>query len=270
MLKGIHAQLGVATGIWLLFAASAMADEAPSSGIVYNTKETHSIVYFCEKNRDNSLDCEFTQTRVRKKAKAQDLKPRLDEARKTFSTSKELTPEMCKEQKDFVEVLHGRKKAPNKEQQNFLKNISDLEKKDILKIMSAITTACDSKTEENYLNVVRIGHDKDTRTCIVNSNTYKQSFRLVLDDISGARSWVVKGEPSGACGIVQLSRFEPESLKDSKLVFWKYVAKKAVTNRQGLLMPGMACKDLDEDEYVYDWRSKEHALGCDYIEFSPL
>lgn len=270
MLKVIHARLGVATGIWFLYAVSAMADEEPSSGIVYNTKETHSLVYFCEKNRNNSLDCEFIQTSVRKKANAQDLKSRLDEARKTFSTSKELTPEMCREQKDFVEVLNGRNKAPNKYQQDFLKNISDLEKKDMLKIMSAITTACDSNTEENYLNVVRIGHDKDTRTCIVNSYTYKQSFRLVLDHISGARSWVAKGEPSGACGIVQLSRFEPESLKDSKLVFWKYVAKKAVTNRQGLLMPGVACKDLDEDEYVYDWRSKEHALGCDYIEFSPL
>lgn len=265
MLKAIHARLGVATGIWLLYAASAMADEAPFSGMVYNTKKVDSLVYFCKKNHDNSLDCEFIQTRVRKKAKAQDLKSRLDEARKAFSTSKELTPEMCKEQKNSVEVLHGRK-----EQQDFLKNISDLEKKDILQIMSAMTTACDSKTEENYLNVVRIGHDKDTRTCIVISHTYKQSFRLVLDRISGARSWVAKGEPSSPCGVVQLSRFEPESLKDSKLVYWKYVAKEALTNPQGLLMPGLSCKDLDEDEHVYDWRSKEHALGCDYIEFSTF
>ncbi len=270
MLKKVHVQLGVPGGICLLWATGVIADETPSSGIVYNTKEIHSLVYFCEKSQDNFLDCEFTQTRVRKKAKAEDLKSRLDEARKEFRTSKELTPEMCKQQKDFIEILQGRKKAPNKEQQDFVKNISDMEKKDVLKIMSAITTACDSRTEENYLNVVRVGYDKDARTCVVNSHAYKQSFRLVLDHVSGARSWVAKGEPSGACGIVQLSRFEPERLKDSKFVFWKYVAKKSVTNRQGLFMPGMSCKDLDEDEYIYDWRSKEHALGCDYIEFSPL
>lgn len=266
MLKTFLSWLVVTGGISLLCAARALADEAPSSGIVYNKKETNSLVYFCEKGRDNSIDCEFTQTRVRKEAKAEDLKARLDEARKAFSTSNELTPESCKEQKDFVEVLQ----APNKEQQDYLKNISDMEKKDVLKIMDAITTACNSKTEESYLNVVRVGFDKDTRTCVVSSNTYKQSFRLVLDHISGARSWVAKGDPSGACGIVQLSRFEPEKLKDSKLIFWKYIAKKAVTNRQGLFMPGMACKDLDEDEHIFDWRSKEHVLGCDYIKFSPL
>lgn len=270
MLKTLLSRLVVAGGILLLSAARALSDDAPSSGIVYNTKETNSLVYFCEKNRDNFLDCEFTQARVRKEAKPEDLKTRLDEARKAFLTSKELTPESCKEQKDFVEVLQGRKKAPNKEQQDYLKNISDMERKDVLKIMDAITTACKSKTEESYLNVVRIGFEKDARTCVVSSINYKQSFRLVLDPVSGARSWVAKGDPTGACGIVQLSRFEPEKMKDSKLEFWKYIAKKAVTNRQGLLMPGMACKDLDEDEYIFDWRSKEHALGCDYIKFSPL
>jgi len=270
MLKGIHVRLGVVTGICFLYAASAMSDVVPSSGIVYNTKETSSLVYNCVNNRDNSLDCDFTQTSVRKKAKPQDLEARLNQGREAFSTSKELTPEICKEQKDYVEILYGRKKAHNKVLQGFVRNISDLEKKDTLKILNAATTACDSKNEENYLNVIRIGHDKDTRTCKVSSLTYKQSFRLVLDTVSGARSWVAKGDPSGACGIVQLSRFEPESLKDSKYVFWKYIAQKAVTNRKGLLTPGMACKDLDEDEYVYDWRHKEHALGCDYINFSVL
>lgn len=270
MLKAILGRIIVAGGISLLCAASALAEEAPSSGIVYNTKEANFLVYFCEKSRDNSLDCEFTQTRLRKEAKPEELKARLDAARKAFPTSKELTPESCKEQKDFVELLQGRKKAPNKEQQDYLKNISDLEKNDVLKIMDAITAACNSKSEESYLNVVRIGFNKDIRTCVLSSNTYKQSFRLVLDPVSGARSWVTKGDPSGPCGIVQLSRFVPEKLKDSKLTSWKYIAKKAVTNRQGLLMPGMACTDLDEDEYIFDWRSKEHAPGCDYIKFSPL
>jgi hypothetical protein len=54
-------------------------------------------------------------------------------------------------------------------------------------------------------------------------------------------------------------------------VFWKYIAKKAVTNKQGLFMRGLGrdvmCKDLDENEYIYDSGSKTHALGCDYIEF---
>lgn len=270
MLKEYGARWGVLVGVLLLFTTSAIAEELPTSGIVYNTKETNSLVYFCEKNRDNTLDCDFTQTRVRKKAKAEDLKTRLDQARTGFPTSKELTTESCKSQKDFFEILQGQKKAPKKETEDYLKNISELEKKDLLRIVAAMESACKLKTEESYLNVVRVGYEKDARTCVVSSHTYKQSFRLVLDHLSGARAWVAKGEPSGACGIVQLSRFEPERLKDSKLVFWKHVAKKAVTNKQGLFMPGAMCKDLDEDEYIFDWKSKEHALGCDYIEFSPL
>jgi len=270
MLMGIWAWSAVFFGICLLHTGGAVADQTPSSGIVYNTKESNSLVYFCAISRDNSLDCEFTQTRVRKKAKAKDLKTRIDQARKAFRTSKDLSPELCKEQSNWFEVLQGRKKAQNKAQQDYLRNISELEKKDAVKITGAIKTACELRTEDSYLNVVRVGYEKDARTCVVSSHTYKQSYRLVLDHLSGARAWVAKGEPSGACGIVQLSRFEPERFEDSNLVFWKHVAKKAVTNRQGLYMPGVACKDLDEDEYIFDWRSKEIALGCDYIEFSPL
>lgn len=262
-------RLAVASGASLLCVFCALADEAPSSGIVYNTRETNSLVYICKKIRDDLLDCEFTQTRVRKKAKAEDLKGRLDEARKAFQ-SNELTPELCKEQKDFAEALRSRKNGPNTEQQKYLKNISSMEKEGVLKILDAVTTACSAKTEESYLNVARVAFDKDVRTCVVSSNTYKQSLLLVLDPVSDVRSWVATGDPSGVCGIVQLSRFEPETLADSGLIFWKYIAKKAVTNRQGALMPGMPCKDLDEGEYIFDWRSKEHALGCDYIKFSPL
>ena len=145
------------------------------------------------------------------------MKSRLDNARKAFSDVDELTPEFCKVQKDFIDILQGRKKTPNKETQDNLKNISDLENKDLVKFIDAVTTACNAKTEESYLNVNRVLFDRDARTCAVSSYTYKQSFRLVLDDVSGARSWVAKGEPSGPCGIVQLSRFEPEKLEKPKI-----------------------------------------------------
>lgn len=35
-------------------------------------------------------------------------------------------------------------------------------------------------------------------------------------------------------------------------------------------MPGVACKDLDEEEYVFDWKSKDYTFACDYVRFSPL
>lgn len=261
----------IVSGIFLLFTAYVYAGDSPTVGMVYNTKERNFLIYSCSEGQDHSLDCEFTQTRVTKKLTADDVKTRLNEARKGFPTSTDLAPESCKVYRDMFEVLRGHKRAPNKQGQDFSKNMSNMERKDMLKITSAMITACNSKTEENYLNAIRAMLDKDTRTCVISSYNFKQSFHLVLDNFSGARSWVAKGDPHGPCGIVQLSRFEPDKLKGSELVVWKYIAKKAITNRQGLAMPGIACKDLDENEYIFDWKPKTpHAVNCDYIEFSPL
>lgn len=271
MLKAILRWIIVVGGISQPCAVSALAEESPSSGIVYSTKWATSLVYFCEKNRDSFLDCEFKQTLIRKKARPENLEAHLDEARKQFP--KELT-ESCEAInyfKDIAEVLHGRKKVPKNENlRDYLKNMSDLEKRDTAKVMDAIIASCHSKSEKSFLEVSRISFDIETRTCIVGSHTYKLSFRLILDPVSRARSWVARGDPSGPCGVVQLSRFVPENLSDSQFTFWKYIGKKAVTNKQGLFMPGLACKDLDEEEDVFDWKSKQHALGCDYIEFSPM
>jgi hypothetical protein len=167
----------------------------------------------------------------------------------------------------MVEILEGRKKAPK---EDGWKEFTEMQKKDYLIITKALLEFCKSKTEQNFLNVIRLGHEKDTRTCKVSSQPFKQRFRFVSDDISGAGSWVTEGAPEGPCGFVQLSRFEPDLQRDFKRAFWKYIARKAVTNPQGSFFPGTSCKGFDEGEYLYDWKAKERFLGCDYIEFSPL
>jgi hypothetical protein len=70
-----------------------------------------------------------------------------------------------------------------------------------------------------------------------------------------------------------LSRFEAEAEASSNFKLWKFVSQKAVTNPEATYFPGspgIKCKELDQAKYVWDWRSKEHPLRCDYIEFSPL
>jgi hypothetical protein len=204
---------------------------------------------------------------VRKKAKPEELNSILQKAHNTFRGGVEMSTEECKRYRELAEVLEGRKKAPSAEG---LREITDMQKRDIVKMVKALLEFCKSRTEQNFLNLVRLGHDKDTRTCLVSSNAFKQRFRFVSDNISGRDSWVTEGAPEGPCGFVQLSRFEPDPQRDSKLVFWKYVARKAVTNPQGSFFPGTSCKGFDEGEYLYDWKDKERFLGCDYIEFSPL
>lgn len=254
-------------GNWLPEMSSIRAEEIPTTGLLYNTKETHSLVYGCQLSNDNFLNCEFIQTSVRKKARPEDLNSKLNEAREYFRKGEKISAEDCAMYKDLVDVLENRKKAPNEEG---FKEFTDQQKKDYIKTGKGMLEICKSRTEKNFLNVVRLDHEKNSRTCQVSAKKFKQTFRFIQDNISDIGAWVVQGTPEGPCGIVHLSRFEPDRMEDSKLVLWKYVARKAVTNPSGSFLPGASCKGFDEREYIYDWKSKEHYLGCDYIEFSPL
>lgn len=261
------------------------ADEFPTNGLLYNTKETSSLVYSCEKMSDGFLECEFTQTSVRKKLKAKDLDKKLKEAEEQFPGAlKDLTSDKeCESMQNMLgafedgrtleEIAETSDFISDKEQ--FIKSMGEMpaaQKKDMKSTLQAINEFCETKSKESYLKFIRLGLDKEMSTCLIGPNTYKQKFRFVEDYASGIGAWVVDGNPEGPCGIVQLSRFEPEKteLGDSTITFWKYIAKKAITNPKGTLMGLGSCSELDEDEYMYDWRSKEHHMNCDYIEFSPF
>lgn len=100
-------------------------------------------------------------------------------------------------------------------------------------------------------------------------NHYRQTFRF-LGSGSTLGSWVVESTPQGPCGTVQLDRFEAEDVGtgSKKIRFWKYIARKAITNPNGQLALGGSCSGFDENSYAYDWRAKTHQQTCDYVEFS--
>jgi hypothetical protein len=251
----------LAAGIW----SGALAEDVPRIGLLWNTKEVSSMLYECKQNTDKSLDCEFTQTSVRKNAKPEELDSKLKKAREEFRGGVKMSDEDCKWPGEVIDMLEGRKKPPPEAR---FHELSDMERKDMLRMMGAMVEFCKSRTEDNFLNITRLDHDKDSRTCRVSSNPYKQTFRFVSDNLSKNGTWVIQGKPEGPCGFVQLSRFEMDRDNSLKFVNWKYIARRATTNPQGTTLLGLSCKDFDEGEYVYDWRSKVHSIGCDYIEFS--
>ena len=252
----------------LFVASNTLAGDAPGVGFLYNTKETHSLTYRCQQNTEAILECDFVQTSVRKKEKPEDLKTSLRQARDEFRNGVKFTSEECKAYSELLDILEGRRKPPKEDKFN---KIREIEKRDLIESTKAMTQFCKNKTEDNYLKLIQLNHEKNMRTCLVSSITFKQTFRYIQDNVSGLGIWVAKGDPVGPCGVVQLSRFELEQPKGNiPIVFWKYIARKAITNPQGFIVPGASCKGLDESEYLYDWRSKEHQLSCDYIEFSAL
>lgn len=255
--------------VLLLIATGSIAQEAPRLGLLYNTSERHSLTYSCTQQGGASLACEFVQTSVRPKATFAELPSAIEKGRQEFSKSSPPDTQDCKLNRTLLNILEGREKVPK---EDALEKLNAVQRRDMVSQTQAVLKLCESNTEANFLELIRFIQDKNRRTCRVSSSSFKQSFRQAPESPPGVSIWLADSRPEGPCGVVQLSRFESEQTKIGSSVFtnWKFVARKAITNPGAELFPGASCRGFDEQPYVYDWRTREHALTCDYIEFTPL
>lgn len=262
------------------FCRSAHSQDYPTTGLVFNTRENSSITYICELNANKRLECEFNQTSVRKAAKPEEWVEELKKAEKSYVEDVKKPRDDCKLFTATQEVLLGRKKPEDitngptwADKAEFIKkmrSMSEAEKKDLSGDIAPLVEYCNAPTKENYINLWRSGFDKQLRTCSVGSNAFKQIFKWVVDDSKEGGAWIVDSTASGPCGVVQLSRFEPVRTETTKLTFWRYIARKAITNPNGNILLAK-CKDFDESEYIYDWKNeRNNKLNCTYVEFAPF
>lgn len=243
-------------GVWLIFAESAFAVDAPPVfGQLYDTKSTSSISYRCKSNTKDEagpIECEFNQITI---SNLQDIKRKMEDEDSFDERSYEKN---CN--RGWEELLHKNKQSSR---------LSFLKDKDWNELTKSVKNYCASVNRENYLNVIRIMREVNSRTCTMSSNYYKQSFNLVTDNEDDANVWVAKSGPDGPCGVILQSEFEPvRSGNDSKIIFWKYTYTKVVTNKQGYV-PLTSCSDLEKREYIYDTIQNWYALDCDYINTMP-
>jgi hypothetical protein len=246
-----------------------IAQEAPSNGLVYNTTEAHSLTFDCKRSHSDKLECNFVQTAVRYKATRSDLPSALEKARKSFESEKPPAESDCETFSNILDIVEGKKPPPA---QSAMPEMTAIQKADVVGLSKAYVAYCRKPDVEAFLEVARKIAEKEHRTCRVTSKAFSQAFRPAPAGSPTASVWIAEDRPEGECGLVQLSRFEPEVITIGKinLVKWKYVARKAVSNPNGELFPGVKCSALDEASYVYDWRLSEKPMSCDYIEFSPL
>lgn len=268
------------------FSTVAFSGDSPINGLLYNVNETTSLLYECQLEKDGLLNCKFTQTKVKRKLNVNRFTEKLNDARNIFHSESEKTESIaqsCTTNQLVVDLMNG-SKYPKKDNDGiseetlkWVKTVSGIEKLDLKKLLKATQKFCISKSEVDYLAIAKLSIDKDMRTCEVSSaNQFTQSFRQIKD-ANGINTWVVQGSPAGPCGIVQLSRFEHETDSNGKVTRpneWNYIAKKSVTNPRGDMggiLSKMSCKDFDENESLYSWRSKDYPIGkCDYINFVVL
>jgi hypothetical protein len=268
-----RSEQNVATSCLILMIAwacvsFAQAADQPTSGFLYNTSERSSLTYQCSAStRSAAIECEFMQTSVRRKADPKDLQKELQTARTQFGNGVKLGADECSGVEKFLNALRTGDTSGLPDPlftSRKLNAMSAGEKKALDELMSATVAYCRAPTEANFLNIARIDFLKKTKTCIAASNAFKQTFRRV----ETSDNWTSNEGPTGPCGVVNVSRFEAER-GSTNLTFYRYITRKIITEPKGQAFI-MQCSDLDQAEYTYDWRSKEHYLPCEFIEFSPL
>ena len=245
-------------------ASNAIAQDNPGNGMVYNSNDVSSITYFCNENLTGELECEFNQVSVRKKAQLSDLDADIN---KFLNYQDEISAETCQEQQIINDVLKGKRQAP-KEGEKFFKNLSNLEREHTRELTDLILKYCTTRDKGDLKKIFQYTYIKDTRTCKVSTNTFKQKFKFIKGSEEDSGTWVVIDSPSGVCGMINLSRFEPDNSIDTSHPYWNYIARRAITNPNADFLSGTSCKAFEQNESLYSWRLKEYTTECDYIEFS--
>ncbi len=251
-----------------LVGGSATAQDVPTVGMVYNTSERASLVFACRDKSQTEIECDFSGVRVRKVAKPDDLREALDAAIKDFrSVGLRFSSGECDTYRKLLAVIQGRETSPDPEKaKKFVADMSAIEKRDMIELVTAMIALCDTPSERQVRDLFRLEQSKKERSCYVSEiRRFTQTFRRTSWDAP----WTATAAPSGACGIVDLGRFEQE--KRFGLPVWKYYSRNVITNPNAALGFGTdkTCATLDQLEHLWDWQGPMHFAGCDYIEFVP-
>ncbi|HEY5972275.1 MAG TPA: hypothetical protein VIT22_09945 [Pseudoxanthomonas sp.] len=254
-----------------------MATDAPVIATVHNTRDNGWLTYECSPVEDERLACTMTQVSVRKKLKPLEVELKYQSAIKRLEAEKN-DPEMkelCTLSGGMLALLQGgsgKGLPPDFDVpalKEMFKGLNTMQRRDMEQQYSAAMETCRTKNMDGMRRMIRLGIEKDTRTCLVSTNRFEQTYRPILGSDGKLLSWTVADTtPQGDCGFVQMSRFIPEPTQHGRMtLLWKYIAKRATSNPEGENLLG-SCKEWEEVETVYDWQDKEIPLQCDYIEHS--
>jgi hypothetical protein len=236
---------------FVLSTSYALSDN-PTTGLLYNLKESNSLQYDCTLSGD-LLNCNFIQNFVRKKGTESDLKTALADLKDKFNEQLKDLEKECPQVKKMVDALESGKVPKGSGNQadfdKFMAEATPIQKKDLNESIAAMQRLCNDRSEPSMRAFIEINHNKNFRTCKVGSYRFQQSFKK----IDNSETWVVfdvEG-PTGECGIINVSRFEKSS------DFYNYYSKKFISNKEGASLGLITCSGLDENEYIFSWKSKE-------------
>lgn len=250
-----------------------LAADFPSRGIAFNTKESSSITYECLLDKNDKLRCDFIQTIIRKKLTQSEFSKRIAKIPEQYKKEKasgikngefsSISAKECAMYRDGLDILSGKKPAPNGLE--VTASLTSREIEDNKRIFEALLGVCENPVLQSFVNLARVSGEKELNTCEAASIKYSQVFKRVRGG-NGKEVWVVESSPDGDCGAVRLDTFSADVIDNQN--YWSYTARKVITNPNGKMM-GVECSKLDQDEYLFSWKTREIAMECSYINFSP-
>jgi hypothetical protein len=246
----------------------------PLRVFVYGTVENDHITGECKKNSETKMHCDFLQAHVSRKGNAKDLdtiisRLKSEEGLKELNGFKEdpSFEKMCSGNLEIIRAVELGLKPQDVDKKKWEKNFKDAHprhKSFLLKFSNSLKVFCDNPTTKNYESFLRLGHEKDMRTCTVWHNSYKQNFTR---SSSSSDKWISNEGPKGECDVIDIAVLKKADTKSGSS-FWVYETERIITNKEAKWLGGLAlCQDRPEQKMFYDWKQPKKFLGCDYIEF---
>ena len=236
----------------------------PNIGNVHNTQEPNYLSYKCQRTELNELECDFIQVRITKKLDPSKVE---EEINRLMGYEETVSEESCQEQQLINDVLKGKKTQPA-EWEDGLSDLTEYERQYTITLTDSIIKYCSTKSKKDLRAFFTIAALKETRTCSVNNQSFKQQFKFIAGPEGKNPTWVVKDSPNGTCGMINLSRFELDT--NSSINIWNYISRRAITNPNAMYSEGVSCNEFEQNETLFDWRAKELTMECDFINFGAL
>lgn len=206
------------------------------------------------------MHCSFAQTMVSRPADREDFEGKLPKA-----IEQALLPEQLKECGDianFVQAVRDGRTPKGVDAAKYTMGMAAMkseQKADLLNQLALMDAYCAKPTKETAEAMLRSIHEKDLKTCKIWTNAYTQDFTTQ----DGGATWISNDGPSGACGVIYISKFERTT---GEFSFWTYTTQKVVTKKDGDPILDI-CSGLDERQIFYNWSGEEKYLDCTYIKF---
>ena len=224
-----------------------------------------STDYMIAIEKTTEIKCDFVQIMVTKEGKPEGLQKLIDSMMEEVRKAKPADPEFIKVLDDLIADLDG-KPSNDADWKAHIDKLSPQEKADLKRSLVAMLNFSRKPDIANGMELARIIHEMEMRTCKIISFRFTQVFRK-----SSPTTWNVVNDPdagwaSRPCGIVNLSRFEAKNTYG-----WDYYARKAITNPNEQTMGAKCGGTFDEREHKYESGGNDRVLlNCDYIKFSVI